>query len=139
MVQGPCFDSQLLLINSKLLVTINDLLKYYLNSEVDQLNKKYPKVELFGQAEFRNPSNSYKEREEEDEIQESTSFKKNFYKMSTKQISLLTYKATILLQALVDSRNKFDPLYGNMKNIINSETLSKLFTKVYFEHLTLIG
>ena len=37
MIQGPCFDSQLLLINSKLLVTINDLLKYYLISETEQL------------------------------------------------------------------------------------------------------
>ena len=139
MIQGPCFESQLLLINSKLLVTINDLLRYYLISEVDQLYLKYPKVTVFNQAEFGYLSNSYKEREEEDEIQESTSFKKNFYKMSTKQISLLTYKATILLQALVDSRNKFDPLYGNMINIISIDTLYKLFIKVYFEHLTLIG
>jgi len=136
MIQGPCFESQLLLINSKLLVTINDLLKYYyLNSEIDQLFNKFPKVDVFRLAKL---GDSPKGREEEDEMQESTSFKKNFYKMSTKQISLLTYKATILLQALVDSRNKFDPLYGNMINIISSDTLVKLFIKVYFEHLTLI-
>ena len=139
MIQGPCFESQLLLINSKLLVTINDLLKYYLISETEQLYQKFPKVNVFNQTEFAYLANTYKEREEEDEIQESTSFKKNFYKMSTKQISLLTYKATILLQALVDSRNKFDTLYGNMINIISGDTLVKLFTKVYFEHLTLIS
>ena len=139
MVQGPCFESQLLLINSKLLVTINDLLKYYLNSETDKLSKQFPKVKIFEQTEIDHLNNSYKEREEEDEIQESTSFKKNFYKMSTKQISLLTYKATILLLALVDSRNKFDPLYESMMNIINADTLEKLFIKVYFEHLSLIS
>ena len=138
MVQGPCFESQLLLINSKLLVSINDLLKYYLISETDQLKKKFPSVSIFNKSEDGFKEKSYKEKEEED-IQESTSFKKNFYKMSTKQISLLTYKATILLQALVDSRNKFDPLYGNMINIISVETLEKLFKKVYFEHLTLIS
>ena len=140
MVQGPCFESQLLLINSKLLVTINDLLKYYLISETEQLKKNFPEVSIFNKSEDGFKEKAYKEKEEEEEdIQESTSFKKNFYKMSTKQISLLTYKATILLQALVDSRNKFDPLYGSMINIISGETLEKLFKKVYFEHLTLIS
>ena len=139
MIQGPCFESQLLLINSKLLVTINDLLKYYLISETEQLYQKFPFVQAFNKSEFGYISNSYKESQEEDEYQESTSFKRNFYKMSTKQISLLTYKATVLLLALVDSRNKFDPLYGNMINVISSDTLEKLFTKVYFEHLTLIS
>ena len=139
MVQGPCFESQLLLINSKLLVTINDLLKYYLISEKDQLKEKFPGVEIFKQSEDGSKEKENKEKEESENIQESTSFKKNFYKMSTKQISLLTYKATILLQALVDSRNKFDHLYGNMINIISEETLDKLYKKVYFEHLTLIS
>ena len=96
-------------------------------------------MQAFNKSEFGYISNSYKESQEEDEYQESTSFKRNFYKMSTKQISLLTYKATVLLLALVDSRNKFDPLYGNMINVISSDTLEKLFTKVYFEHLTLIS
>ena len=139
MIQGPCFESQNLLINSKLLVTINDLLKYYLISETGQLYQKFKHVDIFDQNEFGYLPNGYKESEEEDEIQESTSFKKNFYKMSSKQISLLTYKATILLQALVDSRNKFDTLYGSMMNIISGKTLEKLFIKVYFEHLTLIA
>ena len=138
MVQGPCFESQLLLINSKLLVTINDLLKYYLISETDKLYLKFPKVTVFNKIEFGYLLNAQKEREE-DEIQESTSFIKNFNKMSTKQISLLTYKATILLQALVDSRNKFESLYGTMMNIISEETLKSLYIKVYFEHLTLIS
>ena len=84
-----CFESQLLLINSKLLVTINDLLKYYLISETDQLKKKFPDVSIFHKSEDDSKEKTYKEKEEED-IQESTSFKKNFYKMSTKQISLLT-------------------------------------------------
>ena len=59
--------------------------------------------------------------------------------MSTKQISLLTYKATILLQALVDSRNKFDDLYKKMMDVISGETLKKIYIKVYFEHLFLIS
>ena len=139
MIQGPCFESQLLLINSKLLVTINDLLKYYLISETDQLYMKFPSVVVFKEAEFGYLTNQSNEREEEDDSPDNTSFKKNFYKMSTKQISLLTYKATILLQALVDSRNKFDPLYGNMMNIISKETLNKLYIKIYYEHLTLIS
>ena len=139
MVQGPCFESQLLLINSKLLVTINDLLKYYLISEADKLKEQFPKVKIFSQTEYGDMKNNSKDKEQEDEFKESTSFKKNFSKMTTKQISLLTYKATILLQALVDSRNKFDNLYGNMMNIIDKETLEKLFTKVYFEHLALIS
>ena len=139
MIQGPCFESQLLLINSKLLVTINDLLKYYLISEIDKLREIFPHVEIFRQGEFGEYKNNSKEKEQEDEFKESTSFKKNFSKMTTKQISILTYKATILLQALVDSRNKFDPLYGNMMNIISKDTLKNLFTKVYFEHLVLIS
>ena len=141
MVQGPCFESQLLLINSKLLVTINDLLKYYLISEREQLKSKFPKVKIFQKkAEFDYFGSADKNKEEEeDDMHENTSFKRNFSKMSTKQISLLTYKATILLQALVDSRNKTDSLYGNMMNIISEATLEKLFTKVFFEHLTLIS
>ena len=139
MIQGPCFESQLLLINSKLLVTINDLLKYYLISEIDKLREIFPNIEIFRQGEFGEYKNNSKENEQKDEIKESTSFKKNFSKMTTKQISILTYKATILLQALVDSRNKFDPLYGNMMNIINKDILKHLFTKVYFEHLALIS
>ena len=139
MVQGPCFESQLLLINSKLLVTINDLLKYYLLSEIDTLKEKFPLVEIFDPEKAGFSVNNSKDKEQEDVLKESTSFKKNFSKMSTKQISLLTYKATILLQALVDSRNKFDPLYGSMMNIIKVETLKKLFIKVYFEHLALIS
>ena len=139
MVQGPCFESQLLLINSKLLVTINDLLKYYLNLDVYELGEKYKKVETFKKNKVSDLANTYKEKGEEDDMQENSSFKKNFSKMTKKQISLLTYKATILLQALVDSRNKSDQLYGSMMNIINSETLEALFKKVYFEHLTLIS
>ena len=139
MVQGPCFESQLLLINSKLLVTINDLLKYYLISETDKLQEQFPFVDIFKEGENGDLKNNHKEKEQDEEFKESTSFKKNFSKMTTKQISLLTYKATILLQALVDSRNKFDPLYGNMMNIITMETLEKLFTKVYFEHLALLS
>ena len=139
MIQGPCSESQLLLINSKLLVTINDLLKYYLISETDKLSEQFPAVDIFKSENLGYMKNNYKDKEQEDEFKESTSFKKNFSKMTTKQISLLTYKATILLQALVDSRNKFDPLYGNMMNIINKETLEKLFTKVYFEHLYIIS
>ena len=139
MVQGPCFDLQLLLINSKLLVTINDLLKYYLISETDKLREQFPHVSIFWQSEYGDMKINSKDKEQEDDFKESTSFKKNFSKMTTKQISLLTYKATILLQALVDSRNKFDPLYGNMMNIIDKETLKKLFTKIYFEHLALLS
>ena len=139
MIQGPCFESQLLLINSKLLVTINDLLKYYLVSDIDKLREIFPNIEIFRQGEFGEYKNNSKENEQKDEFKESTSFKKNFSKMTTKQISILTYKATILLQALVDSRNKFDPLYGNMMNIINKDILKHLFTKVYFEHLALIS
>ena len=140
MVQGPCFESQLLLINSKLLVTLNDLLKYYLISEIDKLREAFPNVEIFRLGEYGEIKNNAKEKEQEYEFKESsTTFKKNFSKMTTKQISILTYKATILLQALVDSRNKFDPLYGNMMNIISKDTLKNLFTKVYFEHLVLIS
>ena len=138
MIQGPCFESQLLLINSKLLVTINDLLKYYLISETDKLNEIFPGVNIFKEGEYVNRNNN-KDKEQDDDFNENTSFKRNFSKMTTKQISLLTYKATILLQALVDSRNKFDPLYGNMMNIISIDTLKNLFTKVYFEHLVLIS
>ena len=108
MVQGPCFESQLILINSKLLVTINDLLKYYLISETDKLREQFPHVKIFSKGEYEDMKNNSKDKEQEDYFKESTSFKKNFSKMTTKQISLLTYKATILLQALVDSRNKFD-------------------------------
>ena len=139
MVQGPCFDLQLLLINSKLLVTINDLLKYYLISETDKLREQFPHVSIFWQSEYGDMKINSKDKEQEDDFKESTSFKKNFSKMTTKQISLLTYKATILLQALVDSRNKFDNLYGNMMNIIDKDTLKKLFTKIFFEHLALIS
>ena len=139
MVQGPCFESQLLLINSKLLVTVNDLLKYYLISETDKLHEQFPQVEIFQSGKYGDAKNNHKEKEQEDEFKESTSFKKNFSKMTTKQISILTYKATILLQALVDSRNKFDNLYGNMMNIITMETLEHIFTKIYFEHLSLIS
>ena len=137
MVQGPCFDSQILLINSKLLVTINDLLRYYLNSGIDKLREKFDHVESFK----LNENSPYKsiDRKEEDEIQQNISFKQNFDKMSTKQISLLTYKATILLQALVDSRNKFDDLYKKMMDVISGETLKKIYIKVYFEHLFLIS
>ena len=80
MIQGPCFESQLLLINSKLLVTINDLLNYYLISETDQLYLKFPQVTVFNKIEFAYLLNAHKEREE-DEIQESSSFIKNFNKM----------------------------------------------------------
>ena len=139
MVQGPCFESQLILINSKLLVTINDLLKYYLISETDKLREQFPHVKIFSKGEYEDMKNNSKDKEQEDYFKESTSFKKNFSKMTTKQISLLTYKATILLQALVDSRNKFDSLYGSMMNIIDEETLKNLYIKVYFEHLTLIS
>ena len=86
MVQGPCFDSQLLLINSKLLVTINDLLKYYLISETDTLKEQFPSVNIFSQSEYGDMKNNSKDKEQEDEFKESTSFKKNFSKWKEENI-----------------------------------------------------
>ena len=56
MIQGPCSESQLLLINSKLLVTINDLLKYYLISEIEPIYRKFPNSLLFKDTDFESLS-----------------------------------------------------------------------------------
>ena len=50
--------------------------------------------------------------------------------MTTLKITLLTFKASVLLQALVDSRNKLDLLYDTMKNIITNDILGKIYIKL---------
>ena len=46
-IQGPCLENQLALINSKLLITINDILKYYILCENTELCKSFPDVTSF--------------------------------------------------------------------------------------------
>ena len=130
-IQGPCLENQLTLINSKLLITINDILKYYLNSESEVLQTIFPLVNALKKDEIDKTKNTTEEGQEE-------LFENNFNKMSTFQISLLTFKSSILLLALIENRTKEDSIYKNIKNIIKPDVLRKVCIKIYFEHLSII-
>ena len=130
-IQGPCLENQLTLINSKLLITINDILKYYLNSESEVLQTIFPLVNALKKDEIDKTKNTTEEGQEE-------LFENNFNKMSTFQISLLTFKSSILLLALIENRTKEDSIYINIKNIIKPDVLRKVCIKIYFEHLSII-
>ena len=130
-IQGPCLENQITLINSKLLITINDILKYYLNSECENLQELFPYVQALKKDEIDKTKNATEEGQEE-------LFENNFNKMSTAQISLLTFKSSILLLALIENRTKDDLIYVNIKNIIKPDVLKKVCIKIYFEHLSII-
>ncbi len=131
-IQGPCFENQIALINSKLLITINDILKFYLNCESNILKKAFPNVNIF-KKDLNNINKTITEEIKQD------NFENNFNKMTSKQISLLAFKSSILLLALIESRTKEDPIYNNIKNIIKIDLLKKVSYKIYFEHLYLIS
>ena len=130
-IQGPCFENQIALINSKLLITINDILKFYLNCESNSLKNAFPNVNIF-KKDSNNINKTITEEIKHD------NFENNFNKMTSKQISLLAFKSSILLLALIESRTKEDPIYNNIKNIIKVDLLKKVCYKIYFEHLYII-
>lgn len=130
-IQGPCLENQLALINSKLLITINDILKYYILCENTELCKSFPDVTSFKIYDKKSSINSNGLMS--DEI--DSHIENNFEKMSTQQISLLTFKSSILLLALVENRTKEDSIYAKVKAIVKPEVLQTVCSKIYFEYL----
>ena len=106
-------------------------MKYYLNSECENLQELFPYVQALKKDEIDKTKNATEEGQEE-------LFENNFNKMSTAQISLLTFKSSILLLALIENRTKDDLIYVNIKNIIKPDVLKKVCIKIYFEHLSII-
>ena len=67
------------LINSKLLITINDILKYYLNSECENLQELFPYVQALKKDEIDKTKNQLKKD------------KKNFLKIILIKCQLLKF------------------------------------------------
>ena len=129
-IQGPCLENQIAIINSKLLITMNDILKYYIICENNQLCNSFPDVNSFKTYDKKSTMNTNSLSDEIESHVENT-----FEKMSTQQISLLTFKSSILLLALVESRTKEDPIYAKIKAIVKPEVLRAVCSKIYFEYL----
>jgi hypothetical protein len=107
-IQGPCLENQVALINSKLLITISDILNLYLKTTPDVkqnvINTLSDATGLLG-------------------------------KLIPSQISLLAYKSSILLLALIEARTKTDPIYEQVIINIKPEVLSHVYNKIYYEHM----
>ena len=133
--QGPCLENQLALINSKLLITINDILKFYILCENRELGKHFPKVMLFNNMSTRLTSNNSGTSVEDGDANQ---VEKNFIKMTTTQISLLAFKSSILLLSLVENRTKDDKIYHTIQSIIKVDVIRQVCCKIYFEYLYML-
>ena len=140
--QGPCLENQLALINSKLLITINDILKFYILCENRELGKHYPKVMLFNNMSTgltnSSSNNNHSGTNIDDGDSSGNQFEKNFIKMTTTQISLLAFKSSILLLSLVENRTKDDKIYHTIQSIIKVDVIKQVCCKIYFEYLYML-
>jgi hypothetical protein len=107
-IQGPSLENQVALINSKLLITISDILSLYM--------KTTPDVK-------QNALNA---------LSDSTGL---LTKLIPSQVSLLAFKSSILLLALIEARTKTDPIYEQIIINIRPEILSQVYHKIYYEHM----
>jgi hypothetical protein len=107
-IQGPCLENQVALINSKLLITISDILSLFLKTSADMK---------------QNSLNA---------LSDATGL---LSKLIPSQISLLAYKSSILLLALVEARTKSDAIYEQVIINIKPDILSQMYNKVYYEHM----
>lgn len=109
-VQGPCLENQMEIINSKLLVTINDIFGLYL------------KIDNIGNHIINNTNINF---------QESSNFLIN---MNPLQISILTYKSSILILSLIEGRTHSDNLYQQIRFSLKIDLIRKVYFKIYFQY-----
>lgn len=110
-VQGPCWENQTSIINSKIMITLNDILNLYLR--VDSIGN-----------EMINYS---------DDLINFSDSNQSVLKMNPCQISVITYKTSILLLALIEARTKDDIIYEQIILSIKLDVIRNVYQKIFFQ------
>ena len=138
-IQGPCLKNQVCVINSKIMVTLNEIFNLYLKidnygnniDDISDINNNKIKLNNYKTVEnIKIKNQNILFSEDIDSFSESS---QAALKMNHCQISLITYKSSILILALIEDRTKSDLIYEQMFLNIKKNTLVKLYNKIYFQ------
>jgi hypothetical protein len=128
-IQGPCLPNQLAVINSKLLINIADILNIFVNSGESLKNLQKNEKQNSNLNDLQMVQENYSSNIS------SEGLKSLLHKMNPMQISLLAFKSSILLLALIEARRKDDKIYETITLNIKPELINLVYDTVYYQHM----